>query len=286
MISGGLVPQIQNDPVYSLSHLYVSGMNISVASTTILAIQPGACRDSNNMIDMVIGGQNLEGLNLPAIQFQNYQPPIYINSAINGVNGLDQGTIAASTQYAIYIIGDSRGYNATAGLLSLTSNAAPLLPKGYDSLRLRGFIETDGSLHFVYATHEPQVLSDISGYYLSAASSVLSGGNSTTFAGIDLNTPVPTGTLPNVILYLLVSFTPAAIGDIVQFRPTGSSSTSGLPTIVGIAAGIAQTQYLTVIGGVNGSSHASIDYLVTSSSDSVNVSVIGWVGAPHVAYPT
>jgi hypothetical protein len=278
--------QIQNDPVYSLPHLYVSGMNVSVASTTVLAIQPGACRDSSNNIDMVIGGVNLEGQNLPALLYQNYQPPIFINSAVNGANGLDQGTLAASTQYAIYIIGDSRQYNPTAAILSLTSNVAPLLPKGYDSLRLRGFIETDGSSHFVYATHEPQLLGDSTGYYLQPAVSVLSAGDATTFTGVDLNSAVPTGTLPNVIVYFLVTFIPAAVGDYAELRPTGSSATSGVPTIVGVAAGVAQTQYLAVIVGTNGSSHASVDYLVSSSSDSLSLSVVGWVGAPHVAYPT
>jgi hypothetical protein len=286
MISGGLVPQVQNDPIYSLPHLYISGLNISIASTTILALSPGAARDSNNNIDMEVGYTNLEGNNVPAVQFQNYQPPILINSAVNGANGLDAGSLAASTQYAIYLIGDSRNYNPTAGILTLTSNVYPLLPFGYDSLRLIGFIETDGSEHFVYATHEPQSMSGAIAYFLQPAVSVLSGGTSTTFAGVDLNSAVPSGTLPNVIVELLVTFIPAAVGDTVQFRPTGSSATTGLVTIVGLAAGIAQSQYIQVIAGVNGSSHASIDYEVTSSSDSVSASVVSWTGAPHTAYPT
>jgi hypothetical protein len=278
--------QVQNDPIFSLPHLYISGLNISVASTTVLAIAPGQARDSNDMIDMPVSFPNLQGNTNPPILFQNYYQPLFVSSAVNGVNGLDTGTIAASTQYAIYLIGDSRGYNNVAGVLSLTSNAFPLLPNGYDSYRLLGFIETDGSSHFVYATHEPQNMAGALGYYVSPPSSVLSGGNATTFTGVDCNTPVPAGTLPNVILELLVTFTPAAIGDVVQFRPTGSSATSGVPTIVGVTANVAQTQYLQIIAGVNGSSHTSFDYLVTSSSDAVSVSVVGWIGTPHTAYPT
>lgn len=283
MISGGLVPQVQNDPIYSLPRLYIQGLQLSVYSTTILAVAPGAARDSNNNIDMVVGFANLQGNILPAIQFQNYQPPLLINSAINGANGLDAGTIAASTQYAVYLIGDSRGYNNVAAVLSLTSNAYPLLPAGYDSYRLIGFIETDGSSHFVYATHKPQNLANLQSYYLAAAS-VLSGGNATSFTAIDMSTPIPTTTLQNIIVTLQVTFTPAAIGDVVQFRPTGSSATAGLVTIVGAAAGIAQTQYVQVIAGV-GSSKPEIDYLVTSSSDSVNVSVVAWAGVSNTAYP-
>ena len=105
---------IQNDPIYGLAHLYISGMNISVASTTVLAVAPGQCRDSNDVLDMPIGFANLQGNIYPAPQYQGYQPPLFINSAVNGINGLDSGTLAASTFYAIYIIGDSRGYNQTA----------------------------------------------------------------------------------------------------------------------------------------------------------------------------
>lgn len=279
-------PQIQNDPIYALPHLYISGMNISFASTTVLAIAPGQCRDMNDMIDMPVAWPDANNNINPAIQFQNYQPSLLINSALNGANGLDLGTIAASTQYAIYVIGDSRGYNLVAGLLSLSSNAYPTLPAGYDSLRLIAFIETDSSAHFVYATHVPQSMTGALQYTLSPAVSILSGGNATTFTAVDMFPTVPTGSLPNVIVTFLAVFTPAATGDVYQLRPTGSSATSGLVTVTGIAAGMAQTQYIQVVVGTNGSSHTSVDYLVTSASDSLSLSVASWVGVPHTNYPT
>jgi hypothetical protein len=275
----------QNDPIYSLPHLYISGLNISIASTTVLAIAPGQARDSNDNIDMAVSFPNLQGNTLPPILFQNYFQPLFINSAVNGVNGLDTGTIAASTQYAIYLIGDSRGYKNVAGLLSLTSNAAPLIPFGYDSFRLLGFIETDGASHFVYATHEPQNAVGMLGYYLQPPISVLSGGDATTFTAVDTNAASPAAGLPNVILELLVTFIPAAVGDVVEFRPTGSTATTGLTVITGLVAGVAQTQYIQIIAGINGTPHTSFDYLVTSASDSVSVSVVGWYGTPHTAYP-
>lgn len=280
-------PQIQNDAVYALPHLYLSGLTIAPASTTLLSVAPGAARDSNNVMDMVVGLQNYFGIDNPALQYQGYQAGLLINSAVNGVNGLDTGTIAASTQYAVYLIGDSRNYNNTAAVISLTSNyPGPLMPSGYDSYRLIGFIETDGSSHFVYATHKPQNIAGLLQYYNSPAISVLAGGNATTFTAIDLtaSSAVPTTTLPNVIVGLLVTFTPAAAGDVAQFRPTGSTATGNLPTIVGAAAGIAQTQYIQMIAGV-GSSKPEIDYLVTSGSDAVSVSVAAWAGVSNSAYP-
>lgn len=283
-------PQIQNETIYALPHLYISGLQLSAATptaATVVAIAPGAARDSTNSIDMVVGLQNYFGIDNPAQLYNGYQPGLFVNSAVNGANGLDFGTVAASTQYAFYLIGDSRNYNNPAGLMSLTANQAPLLPSGYDSYRLIGFWQTDGSSQFVYATHKPQNIAGLLTYFNSPGVSVLSGGNATSFTAIDLttNSAIPTTTLPNVIVSLLVTFTPAAVGDTVQFRPTGyTGTTASLPTITGAVAGIAQSQYVVMIAGV-GSSKPEIDYKVTSASDAVSVSVVEWAGVSNSAYP-
>jgi hypothetical protein len=271
MISGGLVPQVQNDPIYSLPHLYISGLNVSIASNTVIALAPGAARDMNNNIDMEVGFPNLQGVTVPSVLYQNYSPPLFINSGVVGANGLDAGVLAASSNYGVWLIGDSRGYKPVAGLLSLTSNAYPLLPFGYDSLRLIGFAASNSSTHFASVLNA----SALKAFYLQPAVSVLSGGDATTFTAIDLSSAIPTTTDVDVIAFLLVTFIPAAVGDYYQFRPTGSSATTGLITVVGIAAGIAQTQYLQVICGV-GASKPEIDYLVSSASDSLSVSVVGY----------
>jgi hypothetical protein len=273
MLSGSGV-QIQNDPIYSLPHLYVQGMNISVASTTVLAIAPGQARDMNDNIDMPIGFPNLQGVTYPATLYLNYIPPLFLNSAVNGANGLDQGTLAVSSNYLIWLIGDSRGYNPVAGLISLYSNAYPLMPKGYDSLVLLGFVTTDSSAHFIAA----DVLNykNARAFYLSPQISVLSAGNATTFTAVALTTPVPTTTDPGVIVYLNATFIPAAAGDYALLRPTGSGTgTSNLVTITGQAAGVPQQQYIQVLCGV-ATGEPSIDYLVSSSSDSLTLLVAGY----------
>lgn len=279
-------PQVQNDPIYSLPHLYISGLNISIASTTVLAIAPGQARDSNDNIDMPVGFPNLQGVSVPAVLFQNYQPGLLINAATVGANGLDAGALAASTQYAVYLIGDSRGYLPVAGILTLTSNVLPKLPLGYDSYMLLGFQATGGSSTFVYATSKPQNFKNALQYINQPPLSVLSGGNATTFTAIDLttNSAVPTTTLQNIVVTLLVTFIPLAANDIVRFRPTGSAATVNVPTITGVSAGVAQTQYLTMIAGV-GSSKPEIDYLVSVSGDAVSVSVVSWTGVSNSAYP-
>lgn len=283
------VPATQNETIYALPHLYISGLQLSAATptaATVIAVSPGACRDSTNSMDMVVGLQNYFGIDNPSLQFLNYQAGLFINSAINGVNGLDTGAIAASQQYAVYLIGDSRNYNTTGAVLSLTSNVAPTLPAGYDSYRLIGFWATDSSKHFVYATVKPQNFGGALAYFNSPGVTVLSGGNATTFTSIDLttNSAIPTTTLENIVVTFLATFTPAAVGDVAQFRPHGSSATGNLPTITGIQAGFAQNQYIQVIAGVN-STVPAIDYLVTSSSDALTLQVVEWVGVSNTAYP-
>lgn len=268
-------PQIQNDPIYSLPHAYISGLNISVASNTVIALAPGQARDMNDTIDMPVGFPNLQGNVFPPILNLNYQQPLYLNSSINGANGLDQGTLTASTNYLIYLIGDSRGYNPVAGLISLYSNAYPLVPEGYDSILLLGFVTTNGSTQF--AANSVLNYKNARSFYLQPFVSVLSAGNATTFTGVDLNSAVPLGTDGGIIVFLSVIFTPAAVGDYVQLRPTGGGTgSSNFVTISGISAGIPQQQFQAVLANANGSSHPSIDYLVSSSSDAVTLLVSGY----------
>lgn len=283
------IPQIQNEAVYALPRLYLQGLQLSAATptaATVVCVSPGAARDSTNSIDMVVGLQNYAGIDNPAMLYNGYQPGLFVNSAVNGANGLDTGTIAASTQYAFYLIGDSRMYNNTACVMSLTSNQAPTLPSGYDSYRLIGFWATNASSQFVYSSNKPQNMAGVLTYFNSPAVAVLTGGTATSFTAIDLttNSAIPTTTLQNVMVTLLVTFTPAAVGDTVQFRPTGSSATGNLATITGTTAAIAQSQYINVIAGV-GSSKPEIDYKVTSGSDAVTVSVVSWAGVSNSAYP-
>lgn len=64
-----------------------------------------------------------------------------INSATVGANGLDTGTLAASTWYSVWTI-----WNGTtkAGLISLSATA-PTLPSGYTHMARTGWIRTDGT---------------------------------------------------------------------------------------------------------------------------------------------
>jgi hypothetical protein len=228
-----------------------------------------------DQLDMPVGFANYDGaIQPPNPSFLNCPQPLYINSAVVGANGIDQGVLAASSNYIVYLIADPSGFKAPAGLLSLYSNQYPLLPPGYGAYRIIGYVSTDSSTHFTTASLLNAKFAKLS--FLQPPVSVLSGGNSTTFAAVALTSAIPTTTDPFVIAYINVIFTPAAIGDVVQLRPTGSGSgTSGLVTIVGIAAGVAQTECVAVMTGVS-AGEPSIDYKVTASGDSVSLLVEGY----------
>lgn len=264
------------EPIVNLPlPLYISGLNISVASNTVIAIAPGQARDSADQIDMPVGFPNLIGSTVtPAVSFFNCPQPLFINSAVVGANGIDSGALAASSNYIIYLIGDSRNFKPVAGLLSLYSNQYPLLPQGYDSYRMIGFVSTDGAVHFTAVSVLNAAFEKA--FFLQPAVSVLAGGNSIAFATVDLSAAITTTVAPFVIAYLNVIFTPAAVGDVVQLRPIGGGTgTANLVTIVGQAAGVAQTECVAVMTNVS-AGQPKIEYKVTAAGDSVNILVSGW----------
>lgn len=118
-----------NVPVVNAGLLYVNGLtltagpiNADILSTATLLIGPGQARDSTNVNDIEL------------------EATATLNTALAGVvNGLDQGALAATTKYAVYVIGDSTQYNDTGTLLS-TSFTNPILPFGYDMFRRIGTV--------------------------------------------------------------------------------------------------------------------------------------------------
>jgi len=129
---------VQNFPYANQSSLYVSGLLITYVTTTSISIGAGLARDSTNTIDILVGGQNYNGVSIT--------PPLTITpivgvTTINGALGLDTGTFAASSGYYIHLIAASSGLFPTSALISLSATA-PTLPFGYDAFRMIGWVRT------------------------------------------------------------------------------------------------------------------------------------------------
>src|SRR5260221_5827486 len=116
----------QLDPIVNQPFLYLNGLLLSNDATTPntkLDVASGICRDSNNIVDINLGNY----LGLSGIGTANSST--VINFAVNGINGLDTGTFAASTGYYIFAIADSSNRLVSGAIASLSATG-PTLPFG------------------------------------------------------------------------------------------------------------------------------------------------------------
>lgn len=204
-----------NSPIVNAGIKYVNGLDIAKTAAKTLSLAAGAARDSSNTNDITL------------------DEAVTINGATVGANGVDVAAIVLNSFYAVYVIGDSTGYEDTAGLLSL-DDEQPSLPGGYDMYRRVGWILTDGSANILqfwqYGEGQERT------YYYDVGISELSGGSSATFAAVDLATSVP----PQATEVLFdITYTPNGATDVAEFLPFGSAASSGF---IRFGCGVAAAQ--------------------------------------------
>lgn len=236
--------------VVNIGLKYVNGLNLAWATDATITMAAGAARDSSNTNDLVLDSS------------------VTINGGTVGANGVDVAAIVASTMYAVYVIGDSTGYQDTAGLLSLASSTTPTLPSGYDMYRRVGWVLTDGSADLLLFWQFGN--GEIRSYYYDVGISELSGGSSTSYAEIDLATSVP----PIATEVLMVStYTPNSATNVAHIIPFGSTATSGVVRIGGGVAA-AQVSMITVPARLD-STTPKIEYKV-QTSDALTLLTAGY----------
>lgn len=200
---------VQNIPVYDQPFLYASGMQFSNNATTPntkVDVSAGQCRDSTDSIDLVVSS----GLT--------------VDATVTGYDGLDTGSLAASSFYKLFAIGDSSNFNPEGFILTLASNSYPVMPYGYDSYRLIGFMLTDGSSHFLpfymstsAATGNYRYVQ----YDAPIAVTVTASGTSATYSAMDLSVAVPSVNFEKVKIY--AKWDPNAAGDTLTFQSAGGT---------------------------------------------------------------
>lgn len=264
-------------PIVNLGSYYVSGFLLTFNSTTLLTIGPGQCRDSTNTNDIEYKGQ-VNQLNQDGISFANpvitgLPANMTINTAASGLNGLDTGTIAASTMYGVYVVASSYSNFPTGALLSASLNGTLVLPTGYDMWRRVGFVLTDGSSHILPFWQEEILDSDARRMWYDAPISVLTATAAAAFTQLTL-TPVPS-VLGTCNVTLQIDLLPNAAADFVAFRPTGSSSTNGINKMSGDVAAVHHFDQISVVTGVHTGAQ-SIDWL-TDAASTVAITVAAYV---------
>jgi hypothetical protein len=238
-----------NTPIVNAGVKYVNGLDIAKTAAKTISMAAGAARDTSNTNDIIL------------------DTAVTINGAAVGANGVDIAAIVLNRFYAVYVIGDSTEYQATAGLLSL-DDEQPSLPAGYDMYRRVGWILTDGSANILefwqYGEGQERT------YYYDVAISELSGGSSTTFAAVDLATSVPP--IATEVL-LKVLFTPDGATEVAEFLPFGSSASNGM-VVFGYGVAAAQAGMVTVPCELD-SGVPKIQYKV-ASGDTLTLSTSGF----------
>lgn len=241
----------------------IVGLEVSRASATTLSMSAGMCRDSSNKFDITLGSA------YPSLQNKTVTAPLTLNIAVNGANGLDTGTVAASKVYAVYVIGDSTGYKNTAGLISL-SLTAPTMPENYNAMRLVGYALTDGSSNFLLmfqtgSNNEREVLMDVK------IATAITAGASTTYAAATLTAMVPA--IANVMAHIDCAFTPATAGNLLSLQKFGATGAQ-FEQKGQVASVVIETDSYIPVGLDSGV--PKINYKVGNASDAVAINVRGF----------
>ncbi len=152
--SGALLP---SPMIVNQGNTYVSGMGLTYLTATTMTVAAGQARDSSNTMDILMGTSFVSGSGAGGTASLSNSAAVTINTALTGAGGVDVGggtAIVASRMYAVFAIGDSRGFNAGSAMLTLepltatstaSTAAVPSLPLGYDSYRYIGSVSMDGS---------------------------------------------------------------------------------------------------------------------------------------------
>lgn len=250
--------QIQADPVYSLPFTYISGLQISYATTTTITIGAGQCRDSNDVIDIPVGAAPLNGVATAA--------PITINAAVNGINGLDTGTFAATSGYYVFVIADSTYENPVAALISLSATA-PTMPSGYDSFRVIGWVRTGAT-----AVFDPfDMRTGSQRYFQYRTPIVMAAGTATTSTSVNLvevtsaALGVPATNLG--LVYLDTAYTPTTAGNVMSVKgydAAAVTTTASQYNFTGTVSAQAQNEAYQLAVGLN-TGVPAITYLIATA---------------------
>lgn len=238
-------------PPVNAGLLYVNGLQVSAGAltapglvvSTTLTISAGQARDVNDVNDIEI------------------EAAVTLNTAVAGVvNGLDQGALAATTLYAVYVIADSTDYRPAGTLLS-TSFTAPLLPFGYDMFRRIGTVLSNAAATGILNFHQRGNGSVRNTYYAVPLATAIVAGQSAIFADVLLTTWVPTTASRVQILSALTSdaggtrtvvysadrsttiAAAATAGEVIMSSPASTVTSASLSVPVTSLAAVQTIQY-------------------------------------------
>lgn len=240
------------------SPYYINGLGLSNDATTphtLLDVAPGSCLDVTGSYQLTLSNS------------------VVINSAFNGLNGLDTGTIAASSVYAVYAVWDPITQNVAGAMISL-SLTAPHMPYGYSAYLLIGYVVTDSSSYFLKGYWSAGNGSLRTFTYDAVQASAVTAGAATTYTNVNLITLVPN--VANTPVQVYTAFTPNAAGDTLSLQ---AGNATGAQAVVSAQAAHVITTISTILAqpvSITSVISPVINYKLSTASASVAVDVAGY----------
>lgn len=237
-------------PYSSFIPFYFNGLGISNNSTTpntSLNVAAGSCLDSTGTFQLTLSSA------------------VVISAIANGLNGLDTGSLAASTVYKVYVVADPVTQQASGAMISASST--PLLPFGYSAYALIGYVTTDASSHFLlgYWSDNDSARRE---FTYDAPIIALSAGTQTGYTGVALTAFVPP--VANTSVYMYMLFAANAAGNVANLQ--GYNSTGDQVSLIApVATGVANTTELVHVLAQLNSAAPSIKYKITAGTLSLYV---------------
>lgn len=199
-------------PIVNLPFFYINGGLVSTvaAHTSQLSVSACICRDSTNTYDLNLG--NFNGQVNPSA---SANVATTIDCTVNGLNGLDTGSLGVSKIYYIYVVSDPVSGQNSGAMASLAApSVGPLLPFGYSAFRHIGFAVTSSGSVFLAAYCSGINSSRM--FMYDAPISVGTTSTSASYANIDLTKFVPL--INNIPVWLNYSFSGTA-ADTLSLQP-------------------------------------------------------------------
>ena len=242
-------------PYGSFLPYYINGLGISNDATTpntLLDVASGSILDSTGTFQLSLNA------------------PVVINIANNGLNGLDTGTIAASSLYAVLLVCDPVTQQPSGCMLSLSSTA-PLLPFGYSAFALIGHVAIDASSHILKGYWSAGNGRNRLFMYDAPQATAITAGAATSYTAVDLSALVPA--FDNVPVWIKSSFVPGAASRTLNLQPTGA--TGNAITVTGQVTAVPVTSSSYLFAKLV-TAKPEISYVVSNAGDAVALNVAGY----------
>lgn len=300
-----------NLPLVEYTGLFLSGMQLSYTSTTVVTVASGVCKDSTNTNDIVIPTNLAVGPTNPLSTLANVYGESYVaptsypayvctvNTALSGVGGIDVGTLTNNRLYAVYAIGSSTNqlgagqpYSPYPGAaVASLSWTGPTLPTGYDMYRRIGAFLVDnaghiqafsqsGSSNARTVSYDLWMSNTAGGGTPSNIFNFVSAGAATTITDVALSysqSPSPRLVPPvngnSVLVGADMIDSLGSLLEVADYRTTGTTGMNVATSTGNPTWATVATPYSTYVSG--GANYGGMAYLI--SAGTVNLYVAGYV---------